>query len=171
MYWKMLDFDVLRQQVPIMIYKRFELPAGKIKTFFIPTIDAGYSFLLRECSFRTSLITDIGAINSSSIEFIHTTRGRELQNIPTPLNLISTPGYQENEFRAAVAPVDDTAFNVSGNATPVVKNRLILNYLYQRNETIKIKLGNVLNTTATGHYLDLLAIGYYIPDTTLELWG
>jgi len=170
MLWEILDYDILRQQTPVMIYKRLTVPFGDTTFEYMPTIDEGYSFLLREIRWKSNMqdVSDGVANYDVRLEFIRSLRGRELQNVPLPPGLFSTPGKQYGLFAAAPAPVDMDIGGQVADAVPVVKNNLFLNYLYQHRETIKIRLSNP--AAGADGKLDLVLIGYQIPDTTLDLW-
>lgn len=172
-----LNFDHLRQQVPQMIWKRFPLPTRGGISYFLHKIDSAYAFLLREYNFKSSVFSstqDTGHPNSVNLEFIHTTRGRNLQDIPREPTLESSPGYQQIAYAGAFLPVDGGAYNVCADAIPQVKNRMICNYLYLRNENIKIKIHNTDysggDIVAT-QFVDIVLIGYYIPDPESIDWS
>lgn len=169
--FEMLPYDILRQQVPAFFYRRLEVAGGAgLKHYLNIPIAQGYVYLLREVSWRSSfyLAIDSVGVNDLRLEFVKSTRGRLLQNIPYPAGLISTPAYQFAPFSAAPAPVDNTAFSVNPDANPPLKNRLILNYLYQHKELIEVRWVN----QGSGHvsWIDTLLCGYYIPEKSLSQW-
>lgn len=175
--WEKLNYDLLRQQVPQMIWKRFPLPPAGGITFFFYKVETGFCFLLREYNFKSSVFSSVQETNfpnNVTIEFIQTTRSRQLQNVPRVPTLESTPGYQQLAYAGAFAPVDFGAYGVCADALPQVKNRMICNYLYQRDENIKIKIYNTNyagGEVVAGQFVDIVVVGYYIPDKLLELWG
>jgi len=171
--WELLDYDILRQQVPAFFYKRIPIASHNAlkKYYFNVPIDQGFVYLLREVSWRGGFIQETNgrAVNDYRIEFKKSTRGRLLQSEPYPANLISTPSYQNGIFAVAPQPVDNTAFNVNPDAIPPLKNRLILNYLYQHKELIEVTWIN--NRSGFTSYIDTLLCGYYIPDKALKQWS
>lgn len=169
-----LDYDALRGQIPAYFYKRLNLNARPQEYFIIP-IDYGYTYLLR--SIRTKWSWKGGAIeivtrNELEIFFIQQIADRTLQNQKYPARLISTPG--ESEVLAvpvpppAVPDANPPPFGINFTATPV-KNNIILNYYYQHREDLDLRL-YINPVTSSDGYVDMLLIGYYIPDKNLELW-
>lgn len=180
-----LDVDALRQQVPAFFYKRFDLQSKAFDYFLIP-IDIGYTYLLRSIrsKFSESDVGDPEIRQELLIKFIGTIADRTYQNIEYPARLICTPAESGFEFMAgparrqvtvqtvaAPSPVDQEAFGVNFTATPV-KNNLILNYYYQRRDTLNLPLRFQITNTQPGQvYVDILFIGYYMPDEDLPEWG
>ena len=162
-----LDIDLLRQQVPAWFYKRFDLTAGGTKFDYTIPIDYGFGYLLRSINTKWPEMEGETLHSKYSIEFIITSRGRILQNVPYPIRLISTPAEVGVTVNAAPVPVDNDIFSVCFKATPV-KNRILLNYYYQYRETIYIRIDTIFSTEL--NYFDLVLDGYYIPEKILDLW-
>ena len=168
-----LNVDDLRQQVPAFFYKRLNL-FQKLQDYFLIPIDYGYAYLLRSIRTKWSEFNSPNGsivVRNGKLEFIQSYAGRPLQNEPYPARLISTPAESGVTITTAPAAVDQDAFGVNMTATPV-KNNILLNYLYQRRETLDLRFrfditGSSLQIDS---YVDVLFEGYYIPDRTLDEW-
>lgn len=168
-----LNVDELRQQVPAFFYKRLDI-FQKAKDYFLIPIDYGYAYLLRSIRTKWSEYNSPNGsivVRDGKIEFVQSYAGRPLQNVPYPARLISTPAETGVTITPAPSPVDQDAYGVNMTATPV-KNNIILNYLYQRRETLDLRflfsvVGSALQIDS---YVDILLEGYYIPDRISGEW-
>lgn len=168
-----LSIDTLTQQVPAWFYKRISL-FQKYQEYFLIPIDYGFAYLLRSIRTKWSETnTPNGAIiaRNLKIEFVQSHAARMLQNAPYPARLISTPAEPGVVIAAAPAPYDQTAFGVNMTATPV-KNNIILNYVYQRRETLdaRLRFDIIPIGFEQDAYVDILFDGYYVPDRVLDEW-
>jgi hypothetical protein len=168
-----LNVDELRQQVPAFFFKRFDLFNKAVVYFLIP-IDYGFAYLLRSIRTKWQELSDANGASKNrnlKIEFVQSYAGRTLQNERYPARLISTPAEPGVTVIGAPAPYDNTAFDVNMTATPV-KNNILLNYVYQRRETLNCQLRfDVIQLTGElDTYIDILFEGYYIPDRILDEW-
>jgi len=174
-----VHIDFIKQNVPQFYYKRLNLTDLAVGYFIIP-IEQGYAFLLR--TMRTKWQTAEGNnVLRVRTKFIQQVRDRTLQNDFYPFGLICTPGtagfhsdgsgtlVQGVEVYAAPQPADMTAFGFNFSANPV-KNNLILNYFYQHQEALDLRIEFQPLSVEQG-YVDIVMVGYLIPDLSLGEWG
>ena len=169
-----INVDVIRQQIPAFFWKRLDL-RFKAEDYFLIPIDVGFNYLLRSIRTKWQPINDANGSSryrNIKLEFIQSYAGRLLQNEPYFARLISTPAEAGPVVAsAAISPVDQGALGVEMTATPV-KNNLILNYVYQRRETLSSRLRFDINVSGSlqDTIVDILFIGYYMPDRILDEW-
>lgn len=168
---KPLDFDSIRSQIPAFFYKRIDL-TSKPQEYFIIPIEYGFCYLLR--SIRTKWNHDIRiGLPELQLFFIQQIADRTLQNERYAADLVCTPN-NDGSVRAVAVPVvvppdpNPPPFGINFTATPV-KNNIILNYYYQRREALDLRVYFEPISSSLG-YVDILFIGYYIPDKHLEMW-
>lgn len=167
---KPLDYDALRGQIPAYFYKRLDLTLKPQEYFIIP-IDYGFTYLLR--SVRTKWSHDPRfAMPELRLYFIQQIAERPLQNQNYPANLICTPGNAGVQvfYVPVVVPPDPNPppFGVNFSAEPV-KNDITLNYYYQRREDLDLRIYFQPVSLGLG-FVDILFVGYYIPDKNLDMW-
>lgn len=168
-----IDVDELRQQVPAFFYKRFDLSTA-INGYFLIPIDWGFAYLLRSIRTKWQAVNEgngFSKLRQILIEFTQNTSARNLQDIQYPVRLISTPAESGVTAYAAPMPVDNDGFGVNFTATPV-KNNLLLNYVYQHRETLDARIQFDVRDSGSNYdmVVDLLFIGYYLPERSLDEW-
>ena len=142
--------------VPYMIYQNLPLTATDGITFNHP-LSAGYGYLLRTAVIKYSEFLSTGhaaydgALNISFIGVART--GQQKQIIPIPVRDISPSGI--------------TRYNPDGtmnNPAIRLKKVYLLNFLYENNDVIKIKI-NADDTQIYGFNVnvDVLLFGYQVP--------
>lgn len=167
-FYEPLDWDTIRAQTPGWYFQRFDLSNTRTGYFIVP-IPVGFCYLLR--SVRTKW-PDIESNLSLEVEgqFTDTTADRTKQNVAYPLSLISTPGKDGVSVVTAPAPVNMDNFGVCFTATGPKKN-ITLNYYYQRRGNLDVRINfNVIGSLELG-YVDILFIGYLMPDKDVDFWG
>lgn len=178
MEYDKLSYDVLRQQVPFLIYKRLILYEYNNIYYFNPEIPVGYVYLLRMVSFKGVYKVEEPPPSPKSsyrIEFIRSLRGRVAQNLPLPLSLMSTPGWSDAVATPSPQPADPptTPPQYSFTDLPQLKNRIILNYLYQHRETIECRIrhySQIPSQEIGKWWIDIVLFGYFLPEFTLDMW-
>lgn len=155
----MLDlekFDILRECQPYYIYKRVSLagPQG----YFFHAIDYGFWYLMRRlhCVYADdNLVKDYPDLSAT---FNLRATNVWPQNLPIPLRLFATPN--EPGVRA-------TAAKVTAPTSP--KNVKLLNIVYPFRDNIEIYISGHIPPN-NPLFVDLLSIGYLIPNDKLYMW-
>lgn len=153
-----INCDIARQVLPYFISGNIVLPGatGTDAKFFF-TCPQGYVYLLRSMRYKLGRYRDKKQPLDLTIEFRQPIRGRTLQNIPFPPRLISTPGELSEGYEQS-------------NGAGIVKNNLILNFIYYRQDTIDIRFSYKTLPETSQLRLFLMLEGYFLPDKELEQW-
>ncbi len=168
-----LHFDVQRQQVPFMYYKRFQVTPGiaqQLPIVWTIPLDKGYGFLLRRLSGQAAkLQPEESKVPVVSIKLFDTKRGREWQNVAYPRRLVLTPG-NIGVSSPQPSPVDLDGFGIGMTDEPV-KNQLTYNKYYAYRQTVKVEMYiNSVPELIRIMWIDLILDGYLIPELGLEQW-
>lgn len=166
-----LDIETLSTQWPQLIYKRLQTIGAPVK--FLEPLPFGYGFILIDLRTQWAFKTDNDILLPElKVEFKKTVGSKMLQALPYWLNHVSTPGNQDTvEAQAEPSPVDNNNFGVAFEAKSV-KNQIRYNEYYQYREVIDLQLlYDTHNALPTDQYIDIVLVGYYVPDTTLGVWG
>lgn len=170
--YDVLKFDAVRAQTPQFFYKRLDLANRPLDYFIIP-IDYGFCFILRSMRFKNSEFMPNGgsSLQSLTVEYIQQIAQRPLQNVPYPARLISTPGSGGVTANASPNPVDLDNFGMNFSCVRPPLNNIILNFYYQHRETLDLRVRfSIASGDQLERYVDVLLIGYYIPDQELPDW-
>ena len=179
MQWQTYNFDDLRQQVPVMQYKRLVLNMpSTYKYVYTPKLQYGYGFLLRNIMYKAGygIWSNGGTTYRANyfIEIVKNLNNIDMQNNPIPLDVIGTPGHctpSVDLYYPSPAPYDQDGYGLSMWALPQVKNNLILNIFYAYSEVVELKISTDHNLSEQFKlYLDLLLFGYLIPEKSLSMW-
>lgn len=152
------ELDSLRESQPYYIYKRIELNTPTAR--FLHTIDYGFWYLLRKIHFKYPSVDVTGAIFGPNLRFetYQTAANKFPQNVPIPFELVGSPG--------STGVTIDAAGNMT--ATPVL-NAKLQNVVHPYRDTIDFRITGQNLTTPT--QIDIMLIGYYIPEKKLQMWS
>lgn len=157
-----INTDYTKQKRPYFIYRRLEVVRLKNELSF--RLEPGSTFLLRyisyQCQGYVERIQQNPYVFSPCIEFYSTARGRYNQNIPLPINLLSTPGA--SQIVNAPLPVDLDGYGKSYESTPL-KNRIKIDDFFYFNENFILLISFNEIPPTNYNYIDILVQGYYIP--------
>lgn len=166
-----LDIETLSTQWPQLIYKRLVTNGAPVK--FLEPLPFGYGFILIDLRAQWAFKTDNDDILPElKVEFKKTVGSKMLQDKPYWLNHVSTPGNQDTlEAQTEPMPVDNFNYSVAFEAKSV-KNQIRYNEYYQYREVIDLNLlYDTHNALPSTQYIDIVLVGYYVPDKSLSVWG
>jgi hypothetical protein len=190
-----INVEKMRKIQPYFLYKRFQFNnQTALKQTFVEKISAGFNYYTKrlyvQCS--AAYIDFSNVLHWAwpfTVEMIDNTVGRMRQDLPTPIELFTSPGSLGDQMASTdfallpgrsrnpgtvyftmFSPADFTAFRVNALANQILSSKE-LNYLYPSGDVIRVDISTT-NVPADGSatYFDLLVDGYYIPDRELDYW-
>lgn len=177
------NLDIAKNVLPYFIYKRIAL--AHFREYFSFKIDYGFGYWLRSVRVKYPEIapalagiygTPAGTEKQSpkvKLEFFDNANYKARQPSPFTAELVSTPGSDRCYSYAAPSPVDADIFNLNFSAAPAVKSISNLNFLYRYGDVIRIDITGQEAQSGqwTPDYMDLLLVGYYVPQSSFEMYG
>lgn len=177
-----IDIDMLADVQPWFYHERVALcnpvsfvpPVAPLPYGFMNyKIDFGYSFLLRKMRthFAQFDMDGFGGhttfLNTMRIELTEKAFNIVPQNLPTPLNLCTTPASED------VIHDPMQVGNINDLTATAPKADKLINKLFPHGSNIHIIVtGNeALVPKIFPFYVHIVLIGYLIPDRTLSMWG
>lgn len=156
--YEKIDVNEWKGTYPYIIYQRVNLVAIKNPFFFL--IETGYWYLLRHIRAKWAEIDAAGATFAPeiSIEVIGSARHRVFQNNPIPLRHLTTPTSRGVQITGA------------GDMTSINPWRTIAFddvRMHQDNITFLV---SGQNATPFPAFVDLIVVGYMIPDNRFLQW-
>lgn len=145
---------------PWFLYKRVQLNTPTGYCFF--TIEYGFWYLLRKVHVKYAEVDAAGAVFGPRLTVEALLRGTNKwpQNVPIPIDLISTPNQAGVQL--------DAATNLL-TATPPKASKL-LNTLYPFRDNIEFYITGQDVPGNMPQYVDFMAVGYLIPEKTFHMW-
>lgn len=143
---------------PYFVYKRITLT--RPVEYFFHEIDYGFNYFLRYLIVKYPEIDVTGANYGPHLRFEAVERAinRRVQNTPIPFELVSTPGSAGVQINAA---------NQMTATGP--KNQKKLNVLYPYRDNIEFSISGQNGTEP--ELVDIVTVGYLIPNENLSMWG
>ena len=169
----MVDINKIKYKRPAWLWERFEL-GGSTKPYhnILFRLDYGFNFILERITYKNQENRAPNGApdlhNVLRMELIHGIKNRPLQNEAIILRQVSTPGEQGIFYALAPSPVDQDAFGNVSNANEL-KDQIKFNEPYLFNEGIYAKFSFLI----PANYLalcDVVFMGYYVPENSLEMW-
>lgn len=178
-----INYDIAKNVYPYFIYKR--IPLAHYREYFTFKIEYGFGYWLRSIRVKypeispalTDIITPVSgsAVQSPTIkiELFDNANFKARQPLPFTVELVATPGKERCYSYAAPSPVDNDVYGINFSAAPAPQSINNLNFLYQYGDVIRIDItGQALNGAQwSPDYLDMMLVGYYVPQFTFELHG
>lgn len=143
---------------PYFIYKRIQLTS--VKAFFLHPIDYGFDYLLRNIIVKYPEVDSTGANYGPKLRFesVETSASRRVQNVPIPFELVTTPGSAGVQINAALQ------MTATG---PNAKK--MINVVHPYRDNIHIEITGQNGTLPV--IVDIVTVGYLIPNKNLSMWG
>lgn len=162
---KVKDFDFVQQRIPFWYWRRLLFERKEFITF---DLEHGYNYHLKEIRMRATDIDTVSNKLIAKVSMIRSVYSRVNQNKAINIALVTSPG-DNSEYIPAVSPVDSDALNVSPKSEPI-KNAIRLDEMYNYKEPIQFEV-EWREKPNEASYIDLLLIGYKIPENIFSLWG
>ena len=174
-----IDIGSVAETQPYFFHERVQLqnpaltlPATKLPYGYMNfKVDFGFNFLLRRIRSHFAEHDMVGGLhtqflNTMNIEIIEKAYNVMPQNVPTPLNLCTTPA-------SSGTTIDPTGAAIYGDLTATApKADKLINKLFPNGSNIEIYInGNAALATTFPMYVHIVLIGYLIPKKTLTMWG
>lgn len=155
---ELIDADRALTRWPFYIYRRVQMLGGK-NYFFFP-IDRGYQYWFREIRAKWPEVDAAGVVFAPEIfiEIDESSYHRVHQNSPVPLRLITSPSSNGVQINAA-GEMTATGPRMSKK----------LNEMRPTQDNIMITLSGQ-NATPFPAFVDVMIMGYMIPDTYYPEW-
>lgn len=177
------NLDIAKNVLPYFIYKRLAL--GHFREYFTFKIDYGFGYWLRSVRVKypelsPALANILGTLAGTEkqspkikLEFFDNANFKARQPLPYTAELISSPGSNRCYSYAAPSPVDANGFSINLSAAPGPKSVSNLNFLYKYGDVIQIDVTGQESQSGqwTPDYMDLLLVGYYVPQGSFEMYG
>lgn len=171
---KLSDAAPSRQAIPNWQYTRMEIVAAQQTVLY--QIPIGYAYMLERVLSKwpdRDANPPTIAIPQVLVELTEVVRERSRQNVAYRLRLISTPAEPGVVVSAAPSPVDLDNFGVEFTATPVKKQEPVggIIFAYGSNVELKVTGQQFVAGTWRPQYVDIVLVGYSIPEKSLIMWG
>lgn len=153
-----INVEEISGTFPLFIYRRIALASARPPFFF--AIDPGYWFWLRSLRAKWPEVDAAGVTFAPelNIEIIESSVHRVHQNTPVSIRLLCSPGSQGVQINAGGKMT----------ATPVTGQKM-LNEMRPFRDNITFYVSGQ-NTTPFPAFVDIVAIGYMIPDKRSIAW-
>lgn len=178
------NLDIAKNVLPYFIYKR--IPVLNYREYFTFKIDYGFGYWLRSVRVKypervpadTHLVPLLpGVVYPQSrkikLEFFDNANFKARQPEPFSATLISSPGPDHCFTFAAPSPVDNDGYSINFSAAPAPASISNLNFLYKYGDIIRIDITG--QDRVSGYfapdYIDMLLVGYYVPQETFIMYG
>lgn len=158
MIMEKIDVNEMRDVFPYFIYQRVNMIGAKNPFFF--QVEYGFWYYVRRICARWPEIDAAGAVFAPeiNIEFPESARHITHENMPYPLRIITTPGSHGVQI--------DLGNNLTANI-PVKAFEQDIVLLQSDNITFWL---SGQNATPFPAWIDILVIGYMIPDSEIDRW-
>lgn len=155
-----VSLDVAGQVQPYFVYSRVSLAVPRAYVLF--SVPYGFNYLLRRVVSRWPERGAATIDPSLSVELFNGASSRPRQVAPVPFGLFSSPAGDDVATVASPAPG-----GVSMTAAPLQSLRIV-NIAFPYGDTVRLEVtGQVAGAPA---WLDLVLMGYLIPESALALW-
>lgn len=154
----LFDATRARSVYPNFVYQRINLIAGN--NWFLFPIDSGYWFWMRGIRAKWPEIDTAGLVFAPEIfiQINESSRNRVHQNAPVPIRLIATPAS------------NNVQINATGELTATgVTSAKMLNEIRPARDNITFIITGQ-NATPFPAWIDIVVIGYMIPDADFAYW-
>lgn len=179
-----IDLDIARDVLPYFIYKR--IVVSSYREYFTFKIDYGFAYWLRAIRIKypeqnPPVVSPFGFGSARPVspdlklEFFDNANFNARQPLPFSASLISSPGKdgcRAITYSGSVMIPEP----YSTSAEPAPKSISNLNFLYRYGDIIRIDITGqnrqlFEETIWCPYFIDLLLIGYYVPQKTFEMYG